>query len=298
MADTTKKYLDLEGLQRYHAKITSDIDEKIGDINVATEDTAGLVKPGDGLELTGDDGSLKVKAAQNGSIKVNEDGVDVDWTKGQKAGTSTAGLVTVGDGLDVSDGKISVKAKEDKGIEVDSEGVAITLKEENSGLKLDSDGLSLNVSTTGGVKVDGNGVAVDWTKAPKATSDTFGMVKIGDGLKADEDGVIEFDPDTLGDASIDLDKIDGADDLVHKSEVSGVYRFKGSVDALTDLASKESGATPGDTYDVKATGMNYAYVESGGEYNDHWDALGMTFTITSITNSEIDALFTSDASST
>lgn len=70
-----------------------------------------------------------------------------------------------------------------------------------------------------------------------------------------------------------------------KTDISGMYKYKGSVSAVSGLPS--SGNTTGDVYNVTATGMNYAW--NGTE----WDALGETFTITAITNSQIDTIVAS-----
>lgn len=290
MAEEVKKYLDYEGLKHYNDKLQKDLDEKIGDLDVATENTPGLVMPGDGLTVD-ESGELSIDVKEDGGLKATEDGLEVDWDNGQKAGAATLGMVKVGDGLDIDEeGVLSVEPKDDSGIEVDAEGVSVKLKAAG-GLKVGADGIEVNVKSTGGVSVDQNGVAVDWTAAPKASSTDYGMVKLGDGLTLNEDGTIEVDSDTIEDESIPLEKIEGYDDLVKKDELGDVYEFKGSVDTLEDLASKESGAKVGDVYNVKASGMNYGYVESGGDYNDHWDALGATFSITSISNAEIDKLF-------
>lgn len=69
------------------------------------------------------------------------------------------------------------------------------------------------------------------------------------------------------------------------TDISGIYKYKGSVAAYADLPA--SGNTAGDVYDVQATGMNYAWTGTA------WDQLGMTLTIDSITNSEIDTIVAS-----
>lgn len=69
-----------------------------------------------------------------------------------------------------------------------------------------------------------------------------------------------------------------------KSDITNMYKYKGSVAAVANLPS--SGNTTGDVYNVEASGMNYAW--NGSE----WDALGEIFTITAITNSEIDTICT------
>lgn len=62
------------------------------------------------------------------------------------------------------------------------------------------------------------------------------------------------------------------------------YRYKGSVASTDKLPT--SGQTIGDVYDV-GNGMNYAWNGS------KWDALGEIFTITKITNTEIDTVLAS-----
>lgn len=68
------------------------------------------------------------------------------------------------------------------------------------------------------------------------------------------------------------------------SAVTNMYKYKGSVATVSALPS--SGQTTGDVYNVEATGMNYAWNGTA------WDALGEIFTITAITNSELDTICT------
>lgn len=65
-------------------------------------------------------------------------------------------------------------------------------------------------------------------------------------------------------------------------DLTNVYRFKGSVDTVSDLPKN---ASAGDVWDVKARGINYAWT------GEEWDALGELFAVDAITDSEIDALF-------
>jgi hypothetical protein len=69
-----------------------------------------------------------------------------------------------------------------------------------------------------------------------------------------------------------------------KSDISSMYKYKGSVATVSDLPSSDN--TTGDVYNVESTGMNYAWNGSA------WDALGETFSITAITNAEIDTICT------
>lgn len=69
--------------------------------------------------------------------------------------------------------------------------------------------------------------------------------------------------------------------------VSGVYRYKGSVATYSALPAA---AEVGDVYNVESDGKNYAYTGVSGAL---WDDLGGSFTIVSITNSEIDTILAS-----
>lgn len=76
-----------------------------------------------------------------------------------------------------------------------------------------------------------------------------------------------------------------ADTYALKSDITNMYKYQGSVAGTANLPS--TGNTAGDVYNVEASGMNYAWNGTA------WDALGEIFTITSITNAEIDTVFAS-----
>lgn len=93
-------------------------------------------------------------------------------------------------------------------------------------------------------------------------------------------------PTKLSQLSNDAGFLTGADadTFAKKSDLTSVYRYKGSVADAADLPASEN--TVGDVWNVEATGMNYAWTGSG------WDALGEALSVESITNSEIDAITT------
>lgn len=72
-----------------------------------------------------------------------------------------------------------------------------------------------------------------------------------------------------------------------KTDITGLYKYKGSVSSANSLPSN---AAVGDVYDIQSAstyggaGMNVVWTGSA------WDALGEVFTITSISNSEIDGI--------
>ena len=142
-------------------------------------------------------------------------------------------------------------------------------------------------------KVDGMGLSAnDFTNAdreklaglenytlPAATEDTLGGVKVGTGLTVNG-GVLSATGGGTADA-VDWDNVFNKPDVALKSDLTRVYRYKGSV---TNYASLPMENAVGDVWNVEATGMNYAWTGEG------WDALGETFSVESITNAEIDAI--------
>lgn len=83
-----------------------------------------------------------------------------------------------------------------------------------------------------------------------------------------------------------LDAFGAASTYALKTDISSMYKHKGSVATTNDLPS--TGNTEGDVYNVTSSGMNYVWVVTEG--TGAWDALGEVFTIDSITNSEIDTI--------
>lgn len=70
-----------------------------------------------------------------------------------------------------------------------------------------------------------------------------------------------------------------------KSDITNMYKYKGSVATVSALPSSDN--TTGDVYNVESSGMNYAWDGTA------WDALGEIFTITSISNGDIDTIVAS-----
>lgn len=82
--------------------------------------------------------------------------------------------------------------------------------------------------------------------------------------------------------SVAWENVTGKPDLALKSDLSSVYRFKGSVANFASLPAE--GNEVGDVWNVEATGMNYAWTGTA------WDALGESLQIESVSNAEIDAI--------
>lgn len=73
-----------------------------------------------------------------------------------------------------------------------------------------------------------------------------------------------------------------ADTFAKKSDLTSVYKYKGSVAAAAQLPA--SGNETGDVWNVEDTDMNYGWTGSS------WDPLGQMFSVDSITNGEIDTI--------
>lgn len=82
-----------------------------------------------------------------------------------------------------------------------------------------------------------------------------------------------------------LDAFAAAENYALKSELTSVYRYKGSKATVADLP--ETGNATGDVWDVAATGMNYGWTGTA------WDALGSVLTVEAISNTDIDTVLAS-----
>lgn len=76
---------------------------------------------------------------------------------------------------------------------------------------------------------------------------------------------------------------DANNNFAKKSDISTVYKWKGSKDTYDQLPME--GNSVGDIWNVKDTNMNYGWTEDGT-----WDPLGSPFEISSITNEAIDSI--------
>ena len=159
------------------------------------------------------------------------------------------GGVRVGSGLNVADGTLSVPGM----------GAASTSAAGTAGLvpgaAMGDQGKFL--------RADGTWADPANTEYSAATSSSAGLMSSTDKAK--------------------LDAFGNAEDYALKSDITNVYRYKGSVATVAALPA--SGNTVGDVYDVQERGINYAWDGT------KWDPLGELFALESISNEEIDSLF-------
>lgn len=76
---------------------------------------------------------------------------------------------------------------------------------------------------------------------------------------------------------------DANNNFAKKSDISTIYKWKGSKDTYDQLPTE--GNTVGDIWNVKDTNMNYGWTEDGA-----WDPLGSPVEISPITNEAIDSI--------
>lgn len=115
---------------------------------------------------------------------------------------------------------------------------------------------------------------------PTASTDTLGGIMVGAGL-AISGGVLSATGGGKAD-EVEWEGILNRPELALKSDLTSLYRFRGSVENFASLP--KDGNETGDVWDVKTNGMNYAWTGTG------WDALGQAFEVESISNAEINEI--------
>lgn len=75
-----------------------------------------------------------------------------------------------------------------------------------------------------------------------------------------------------------------ADSFAKKSDITGVYIYKGSVATISDLPTSSENLIPGDVYNVEVDDMNYAWT------GEKWDPLGSKFQLEYLTEAEIKSI--------
>lgn len=246
-----KNYLDYEGLTTYHGKVKEELAKKVDKVS--------------GKGLSTEDFTTEEKQKLAGITGTGDYVLPA-------ATTTKLGGVMIGEGLTVDqEGKTSLNE-------------ATNL--EYGGIKLDSYTIAAGENDFSGIKLAGlHSETGGTTKAmiPIAQPDgTAGIVSVSSssGLQVDANGSLSINPAT---ANISWSGITNKPDIALKSDIANVYKYKGSVETNMDLPTEDMIA--GDVYNVEATGMNYAWTGSA------WDALGSVFEINSISDVQIEALF-------
>ena len=126
------------------------------------------------------------------------------------------------------------------------------------------------------IVVDSNGKLL-FNRVEAATVDT-----LSSGYVAKENGKGLSTNDYTTTEKNKLAAFDNADQYAKKSDITSMYRYKGSVASYADLPA--TGNTAGDVWNVEDSGMNYAWT------GEAWDTLGSVFSITAITAEEIEQI--------
>lgn len=131
-------------------------------------------------------------------------------------------------------------------------------------ITVDSAGHVSAVTAVAKADITNLGIPGTNTTYSDATQSTHGLMSVNDKKK--------------------LDAFGAANTYALKTDIVSMYKYKGSVTSYDKLPT--SGQTVGDVYDV-GDGMNYAW------NGTKWDGLGQVFTISKITNTEIDTVLAS-----
>lgn len=224
----------------------------------ADKDTTYTNFKGATAEATGSSGLVNAPAKGQQGLYLRGDGTwatPTNTTYGN-ATTSAAGLMTAAD-----------KSKLDGIATGANKYVHPSYTAQNSGLykiTVDATGHVSAVTAVAKADITALGIPSTNTTYADATQSTHGLMSTADKKK--------------------LDAFGAASTYALKSDITAMYRYKGSVTSYDKLPT--SGQTIGDVYDV-GDGMNYAW---NGE---KWDGLGQVFTIDAIQNTEIDTILAS-----
>lgn len=233
---------------------------------IDTQDTQYVDFTGATSNAAGTHGLVPAPKAGDQSKVLTGDG---KWTA-LPASTKLNTIAYDGDGNGVTAAAVSADGHTltlTKGLTFLTEHPAITMGEDAS--KTATPAFGGKVSVVTGVTVDANGhqTAKEVTEitipSATATDEADGLMSKGDHAK--------------------LGAFQTADKYALKSDIVGMYRFKGTVATYAELPSD---AEAGDVYNVTSEkGQNYAMTDDGT-----WDALGEVFTIDAMDNKEIDKI--------
>lgn len=173
------------------------------------------------------------------------------------------------------------------------------------GLMAKGDKSKLDGIATGADKNQNAYGSVDWngaTVSAGSINDTISFNLIGDVFEAYTDsvgggkrlclGLREVTSSRSGLMGIadkmKLDAFGAASTYALKSDIVGMYKYKGSVADASKLPT--TGQTTGDVYNIVAPSIYGAAGANVAWDGSKWDSLGEIFTITSITNAQIDTI--------
>ena len=268
------KFLDDNGLLYFWNKLKALLDDKVDIVSgkgLSENDFTDAYKTKlDGIAagaqvntVTGVKGSSETNY-RTGNINITAANIGLGnvtnnkQVKGLASGTTSGHVVTWGaDGYTVTDSGFTIG----KSVPADAEFTDTTYSaatQSAAGLMSAADKTKLD-----GVETGANKTIVDSSLSTSSTNPVQNKV-----VKSNLD--------------LKLDINTAESTYAKKTDISGMYKYKGSVASYANLPS--SGNTAGDVYNTEDYGKNYAWDGT------QWDDLGGTFAISTISNAEIDGI--------
>ncbi len=143
----------------------------------------------------------------------------------------------------------------------------------------------------------GIGSAVLEAAEPEATLILRGMYNNAVQVYAMGDNEVVISADTATQSNdgamsaadkIKLDAFQEASKYALKTDITGVYKYKGTVGTSSDLPS--SGQEKGDVYNIEAASTYGAAGTNVAWDGEKWDSLGGMFSVEAMTNADIDSI--------
>ena len=246
---------------------------------VATTSANGLMSSSDKTKLNGIASGAEVNQNAFSTVELYQNSTFSNPTKTINAGAKKDKLVLKGDG------EVEVYYGGDSGNDIVL-GLGLDIATSaRRGLMWLGNGLTNNAQTG---KVD---VACDTALSDTSTNPVQNKVvksAIDDATSTFEDQITEVSMEARTATEIANEAYNALANYALKTDVVGTYKYKGSVATASVLPT--SGLTAGDVYNIVAessygpAGSNVAWTGSA------WDSLGGIFTITSISNSDLDTI--------
>lgn len=246
---------------------------------VATTSTNGLMSSSDKTKLNSIASGAEVNQNAFSIVELYQDSTFSSPTKTINAGAKKDKLVLKGDG------EVNVCYGGDSGNDIIL-GLGLDIATSaRRGLMWLGNGLTNNAQTG---KVD---VACDTALSDTSTNPVQNKVvkkAIDDATDVYDDKLTEVSMEARSATEIANEAYNALANYALKSDIVGTYKYKGSVATASTLPT--SGQTTGDVYNIVAS-SSYGPAGCNVAWNgEAWDSLGGIFTITSISNSELDTI--------
>lgn len=300
------KYLDYDGLLYFYTKLKDLFAGKVDKVEgkgLSTNDYTTAEK----TKLDGIASGAEVNQNAFGKIIVGTTALEAD---------SKVDTLTVSAGANITltpnaaNDTFTIAAKNTTYAEATTTAAGLLSAADKTKLDGVATGATANTGTITGVSANGTSVATSGVaNIPAATTSKYGVTQLSSAtnststslaatasaVKAAYDLAASKAAKTNATtaaaglmSAADKTKLDGFGDASNyalKSDITAMYKYKGSVATVADLPATNN--TAGDVYNVEATGMNYAWT------GKDWDALGQLLDIGTVSNTDIDTIVAS-----